>query len=100
MMLFIYKDLFQTGEKEVPHTGVQPASHTRGIRFFPGVKRPPTPSKAEFKERVELYLCSPWDKVVCYRVNFTCKFTFSYAVITLHDPQQNFCSCLCALLKD
>jgi len=40
MMLFIHNDPFQTGEKEVPHTGVHPASHTMGTRSFPGVKRP------------------------------------------------------------
>jgi len=41
-----------------------PASHTMGTGFFLGVKRPghgndhPPPSKAEVKERVELYLYS------------------------------------------
>ena len=33
---------------------------------------PPTPSSAEVKERVELYLCSTSGLVSCYRVNFTC----------------------------
>ena len=44
--------------------GTYPASHTMGTGSFPGVKRPgrgvdhPSPSSAEDKERVELYLCS------------------------------------------
>ena len=45
--------------------GVHPASCTMGTGSFPWVKRlgrgvdhPPLPS-AEFKERVELYICSP-----------------------------------------
>ena len=48
---------------------------------FPGVKRPgrgvdhPPPSRAEVKERVELYLYSSlWAFVACPRVSFT--FTF------------------------
>ena len=42
-----------------------PASYTMGTGSFPGLKRPgrgvdhPTPSSAEVKERVELYLYSP-----------------------------------------
>jgi len=42
-----------------------PASYTMGTGSFPGVKRPgrgvdhPSPSSAEVKERVELYLYSP-----------------------------------------
>jgi hypothetical protein len=45
--------------------GNHPASYTMGTGSFPGVKRPgrgvdhPTPSSAEVKERVELYLYSP-----------------------------------------
>jgi hypothetical protein len=49
---------------------------------FPVVKRPgrgvdhPTPSSAEIKERVELYLYSPpWAAMACSRVTFI--FTFS-----------------------
>jgi hypothetical protein len=44
---------------------------------FPGIKRPrgvvnhPPPASAEVKEKVELYLYSPWVFVVCSRVNFT-----------------------------
>jgi len=48
-----------------------------GTGSFSGVKRPgrgvdhPLPSSAEVKERVELYLYSPfWDFVACYRLNF------------------------------
>ena len=45
--------------------GAQPASYTMSTVSFPGVKRPergvdhPPPSRAEVKERVELYLYSP-----------------------------------------
>jgi hypothetical protein len=44
--------------------GAHPASYIRGTGSFPGVKRPgrgvnhPPPSKAEVKEKVELYLYS------------------------------------------
>jgi hypothetical protein len=44
---------------------VHPASYTMGTVSFPGVKRPgravdhPTPSRAEVKENVQLYLCCP-----------------------------------------
>ena len=43
--------------------GAHPASYVMGTEFFPGVKRgawrwSPTPSSAEVKERVELYLYS------------------------------------------
>jgi hypothetical protein len=49
------------------HTGpgAHPASYTRGTGSFPGVKRPGrgvdhlSPSSAEVKERVELYLYPP-----------------------------------------
>jgi hypothetical protein len=46
--------------------GAHPASYTMGTGSFPGVKRPgrgvdhPPPCRAEFKERVELYLYSPY----------------------------------------
>ena len=42
--------------------GDHPASYTMGTGFFPGVKRPgrgvdhPSPSRADVKERVQLYL--------------------------------------------
>jgi hypothetical protein len=45
--------------------GAHPASYTMGTGSFPGVKRPgrgvdhQTPSSAEVKERVELYIYSP-----------------------------------------
>jgi hypothetical protein len=50
------------------HTGpgARPASYTMGTESFPGVKRPgpgidhPPPSSAEVKERVQLYLYSPF----------------------------------------
>ena len=47
-------------------SGAHPASYTMGTGSFPGVKRPgrgidhPPPSSAEVKERVELYLYSPY----------------------------------------
>jgi hypothetical protein len=38
---------------------------------------PPTPSSVDVKERVELYLYSPfWAFVACSRVNFTFYYTF------------------------
>jgi hypothetical protein len=51
--------------------------------YFPKIKRPkrgvdqPPPSSAEVKERVELYLYSPFAFVACSRVNMT--FTFYIA---------------------
>ena len=55
------------GGRDFPHLfrPARPASYTMGTGSFPGVKRPgrgfqhPTPSSAEVKERVELYLYSP-----------------------------------------
>jgi len=46
-------------------SGARPASYTKGIRSFAGVKRPgrgvdhPPPSSAEIERRVELYMYSP-----------------------------------------
>ena len=67
--------------------GAHPASHTRGTGSFLAVKRPgrgvdhPPPSKAEVKERVELYLYSPSGLVVaCSRVNLTFTFMYTNAV--------------------
>jgi hypothetical protein len=46
--------------------GAHPASYTMGTGSFPGVRRPgsgadhPPPTSAEVKERVELYLYSPF----------------------------------------
>ena len=68
-------------ERDFPHPsrlalGVHPASCTMGTGSFPGTKWlgpgvvHPTPS-AEIKERVELYLYSPyWYSWACYRVKF------------------------------
>jgi len=54
-----------------------------GTGFFPGVKWPGCdvdhlpPSSAEVKERIELYIYSPfWAFVACSRVNSTLTFTF------------------------
>jgi len=59
-------------------------SYTMGTGSFPGVKRPgcdvnhPTPSSAEVKERVELYLYSPLGpSLPVPRGNFTVTFTFN-----------------------
>ena len=48
-----------------PALGSHPTFYTMGTGSFPGVKRPgpgvdPTPSSADVKERVELYLYSPY----------------------------------------
>ena len=49
-----------------PGPGAHPASYTMGTGSFPGVKRPERgidhspPSNAEVKERVQLYLYSPF----------------------------------------
>ena len=50
--------------------GAHPASYTMGAGSFPGVKHPgcgvdnPPSSSAEVKERVELYLYSPFGPVL------------------------------------
>jgi len=61
--------------------GAHPAFYTMGTESFPGVKRPgcgvdhPSQSRAEVKEKVELYLYSPSGPfVACSGVSFT--FTF------------------------
>jgi len=58
--------------------GAHLASYTMGTGSFPGVERPvrganhQLPSRAEVKEKVELYLYfSLWVFVACSRVNFT-----------------------------
>ena len=48
------------------YPGAHPAPYTMGTGSVPGVKRPgrgvdhPTPSSVEVKERIELYLYSPY----------------------------------------
>ena len=52
--------------QSIPARGAHLASYTMGTGSFPGVKRPgrgvdhPPPSSAEVKERVELYIYSPF----------------------------------------
>jgi hypothetical protein len=49
-----------------PDLGAHPASYTTGTSSFPGAKRPerginhPPPSSAQVKEKVDLYLYSPF----------------------------------------
>ena len=75
--------------------GAYPASYKMGTGFFQRVKRPgrgvdhPPPSRAEVKERVELYLYFPsWTFVACSRVNITFTFTFYRASCTVYYPDQ------------
>ena len=59
-----------------------PASRKMGTGSVPGIERPgrgvdhPTPSSAEVKERVELYLFPLRAFVVCSRVNYTIVYLF------------------------
>jgi hypothetical protein len=52
-------------------TGLSPGGSVAGTWFSP-----PTPSSVDVKERVEIYLYSPfWAFVACSRVNFTFYYT-------------------------
>jgi hypothetical protein len=69
-----------------------------GTGYFPGVKPPgrgvdhPSLSKAEVKERVELYLYSPfWAFVACYRVIFTFTFERPYCLRLQGSPKRIRC---------
>jgi len=59
-----------------------------GAGSFPAVKRlgrgvdHPPPSSAEVKERVELYIYSPWAFGACSRVN--CTFTIERREVMFH----------------
>ena len=65
--------------------GTHSALYTRRTGLFPGVKRPgrgvdhPSPSSAEVKERIELYLCSTSGP--SWPVKVTLTFTFNVAFI-------------------
>jgi hypothetical protein len=59
-----------------------------GNESFSGVKRPgrgvnhPPSSKAEVKERVQLYLYSPlWVFIACYRVDFTILYNIRIIIL-------------------
>jgi hypothetical protein len=66
--------------------GAHPSSYAMATGSLQGIKRPgrgvdhpPPPSRAEVKERVELYLCSPFGFfAACSGVN--CTFTFMYII--------------------
>jgi hypothetical protein len=74
-----------------------PASCTIGTGSSPGVKQPgrgvdhTTPSSAEVKERVELYLYSLWAFMACSRVTFTFIFTVrAPSLSSLHFPHLDY----------
>jgi len=78
-----FSALVQTGPE------AHPASYTMGTGSFQGVKRPgrgvdhPSPSSAEVKDRVELYLYPLWVFVACSRVTFTFTFTFDVYFVNM-----------------
>jgi len=74
-----------------------PSLLCNGYRVFPGGKKRlgrgvdhPPPTSAEFKERVELYLYSPWAFVACSRVNFYITVLLGFLVSLI------MASCICA----
>jgi len=67
--------------------GAHPASYTTYTGSFPGVKRPergvdhPSPSSAEVKVTVELYIYSPFWAFVAYT-----RVTFTFTVLYFRNP--------------
>ena len=75
--------------------GAYSASYIMGTGSFQGVKRPrrwpPTPSSAEVKERVTLYLCSPYGPswpVLGWILPFTFSFTLALVNCIPFDGNQ------------
>jgi hypothetical protein len=83
----VFSSPVQTGPE------VHPASYPMGTGYFPGVNCPgrgvdhPSPISADVKERVKLYLLSPWAYVACYRM----KFTFTLHLQNSELLHEHFC---------
>jgi len=77
--------------------GAHPASYTMSTGSFPGIKRSgrgvdhPPPSSAEVEEKIELYICSFWAFVACYRLNFALLHVLfiNYILATLPESKDS-----------